>query len=492
MTIRIFAIFGLAALLAVSAAGAQDTDTTVDPLARAEQLRNSGDFAQAVGILRQLLASEPGNGDAARLLAQTLYWLGDLPGATAVYEKAIATHPHDTAVRLDYAQMLVETRSAARAAELLEPLIANPDTRGRAATLAGTMLYWQGDLAGAAARFRMALAADPDAAEASRQLDEIRVLSAPWIAIGAGGLTDDQPLDRIEGEVEAGFFINPLLSVAARARPRRFDVGAPDNYDVVSGEIELSHYAAAPRLETLLAAGGVSHSAGDGSRMWTGRAQLRFRLPNHFSVTARGERAPYLWTVASIEKPVMSETGTLAAALSRPDGWLGEAAFRVEQFPDQNRVTSAYVWLLAPVLRTPQAMASLGYSAASQDSRETRFNGRYDPYYTPESIVSHSALGSIALLPSPRSTITARGAWGFYARETAPRIVLSNVLPGTVPAIVFERRSFTPWDAHLTINGAVSNAVTLSASVDRMQTAFYSATSGSVRLSYRFLPARHR
>ncbi|MGI9043390.1 MAG: tetratricopeptide repeat protein [Gemmatimonadaceae bacterium] len=491
MTIRVFAIFGLASLLTVYAAGAQGTDTTVAPLARAEQLRNSGDFAQAAGILRQLLASEPGNGDAARLLAQTLYWLGDVPGATAVYERAIATHPHDTAVRLDYAQMLVETRNDARAAAILEPLIANRDTRGRAATLAGTMLYWQGDLARAATRFRMALAADPDEADARRQLDEIRAMSAPWITIGAGGLNDDQPLDRIEGEVEAGLFINPLLSVAARVRPRRFDIGTPDTYDVVAGEVELSHFAPAARLETRLAAGGVNHSAGDGSRTWTGRGQLRFRLPNHLSVEARGERAPYLWTAASIENPVMTETGTVAAALNRPDGWLGEGGVRREQFPDQNSVTSAYAWLLAPVLRTPQARASIGYSVASQDAKETRFNGRYDPYYTPEGIVSHSALASIALLPTPRTTITARGALGFHATERAPRLIASGAWIGAYD-LVFEQRSFTPWDAHLTFSGAVSDAVTLSASVDRMQTAFYAATSGSVRLSYRFLPARHR
>jgi hypothetical protein len=105
-------------------------------------------------------------------------------------------------------------------------------------------------------------------------------------------LDDDQPLDRIQAEIEAGAFITPLLSLAARARPIRFDIGTAENYDVVAGEVEVSHYAPAARLETRIAAGGVNHSAGDGSRMWTGRAQLRLRLPNHFSVEARGERTP--------------------------------------------------------------------------------------------------------------------------------------------------------------------------------------------------------
>lgn len=492
MTLKAFAIFGLGVLLAAAPVVGQETDGSVASVARAEQLRNDKEFARAAEVLRQVLAREPGNGDAARLLAQTLYWLGDAPGATSAYEKAISTHPHDTAVRLEYAQMLVETRSVARAAEILEPLIADPATRSRAATLSGTMLYWQGDLARAATLFRMALAADPNASEARRLLDEIRAMAAPWIAVGAGALDDDQPLDRIQGEVEGGLFVNPLLSIAARVRPMRFDIGTPENYTVIAGEVELSHYAPGARLETRLAAGGVNHSAGDGSRMWTGRAQLRFRLPNYFSIEARGERAAYLWTVASIEQPIMTETGAIAAALSRPDGWLGETGVRVEQFPDKNKVTSAFGWVLAPVLRTSQARASIGYSVASQDARETRFTGRYDPYYTPESIISHSALMALSLAPSPRSTITARGAWGFRAREYAPELTVPDTPPGAPAQLAFVRRSFTPWDAHLTFSSAVSDALTLSASLDRMQTAFYAATGGSVRISYKFLPNTSR
>ncbi len=492
MTLKAFAIFGLGLVLAGTPLSGQEVDTAIVSVARAEQLRNDKEFARAAEVLRQVLAREPDNGDAARMLAQTLYWLGDIPGATAVYESAITKHPNDSAVRLEYAQMLVEIRSGARATEILEPLMADPVTRGRAATLSGTMLYWQGDLARAATRFRVALAADPDASEPRQLLDEIRTVSAPWIAVGAGALNDDQPLDRLQGEVEGGLFINPLLSIAARVRPMRFDIGTQENYTVVAGEVELSHYAPGARLETRIAAGGVNHSAGDGSRMWTGRAQLRFRLPNHFSIEARGERAPYLWTIGSIEQPVMTESGTVAAALSRPDGWLGETGVRVEQFPDHNKVTSAYAWLLAPVVHKPQARANIGYSAASQDSRETKFNGRYDPYYTPESIISHSALISLSLVPTPRSTLAARGGWGFRAREYAPELVIPDAVPGAPAQLTFVRRSFTPWDAHLMFSSAVSDAVTLSASVDRMQTAFYAATSGSVRLAYRFLPNTSR
>ncbi len=496
----VFLAFAVAVMFTAGSARAQDS-AGVPTVATAIELRNSGEFAKASEVLQQVLARESGNGDAARLHAQTLYWMKDIAGATAAYERAIAQHPEDTTLRLDFAQMLVETRSDVRARQILEPLLISSATRARAATLLGTSLYWEGDLTGAAKHFRIAIAADSNAADARLQLDEIRSIAAPWITIGASGLHDDQPLDRVGGNLEAGMFINPLLSVAARVRPMRFTPGGnglrPTGDDpastVIVGEAELAHSTPASRVETRLALGGVTHG-GDVTRQdWTGRASARFRFPNYLSVEARGDRAPYLHTVASTAGIVMSNTGSFALGLASPEGWLGEAAVRAELFEDENSVRSAYAWILAPVIRATTLVGRIGYSFAAQDAEETRFNEafQYAPYYTPENIVSHSALGSITIQASPTFTLNARGAYGFYAREDAP---VFPVLPGIIApyTLEFVRRSFRPWDAHISVNGALSKAATLSASIDRMKTAFYTATIGSIRLTYRFLPSASR
>jgi Tfp pilus assembly protein PilF len=503
----------LALMCLAGQAGAQDSTLVVDSarivpapvqsVASAIALRDSGDLPGAAVMLRAVLESEPDNGDAARHLAQLLYWLKDVPAATSLYEASLLKHPGDFTLRLDYGRMLVETRSDARAIEVLTPLLALPEAASRAATLIGTLRYWQGDLSRAARAFESALAADPASPEARRQLDEIRTVSAPWITLGVGGLHDDQPLDRIDGLAEVGIFLNPLTSVSAHVRALRFgfedeqfacpggsgpglDGGC--NTNIFIADAGVSHYLTAARLETRARGGAVMRSFGEPASEWIAQGSLRLRLTRDLSIEARGDRAPYFATESSMLLPVMTSSGSGRLALSHPRGWLGEAAFRLERFPDANTVRSAYAWSLAPVVRQEQVTLRVGYSIASQDADETRFTGTYRPYYTPENILSQSGLAHLSIRPHPRTTITARGSYAFSAREDAP-----TLRPGLGnPVLMFERRSFNPWEAFASLDTELSRGLTFSASIESMETAFYRASSAGVRMSYRFLPRIER
>jgi hypothetical protein len=204
----------------------------------------------------------------------------------------------------------------------------------------------------------------------------------------------------------------------------------------------------------------------------------------------------------------MYESGAIALALNDYAGWLGEAAVKVDRFPDDNKSTSAYVWAMAPVIRTNRLTANIGYSLATQNADSMRFvidnpnqsavpsspsfdfSGRYDPYYTPSDIISHSALASVTIRPSGRATITVRGGYAFHATEDAPTFVPASASSSVGYVLQMVERKFNPWDAHMTFSSAASDAVSLSGSVDHTKTAFYSATSGRVMLTYRFLPPR--
>ena len=505
--------FGLALLCLASQAGAQDSTLIVDSarivpaavqsVSSAISLRDSGDLTGAAAMLRAILEREPDNGDAARHLAQLLYWLKDVPAATSLYEAGLLKHPGDFSLRLDYGRMLVETRSDARAIEVLTPLLAIPDAAPRAATLIGTLRYWQGDLSGAAGAFESALAANPALPDARRQLDEIRMVAAPWMTVGIGGLHDDQPLDRIDGEAEGGIFLDPLTSISARLRAMRFGFedeqfacpggsgpgsGGGCNTNIFIADAGVSHYLPAARLDMRARAGAVMRSFGEPASDWIARGSLRLRLTRDVSIEATGERAPYFATESSLLLPVMTNAGSGKLALSHPRGWLGEAAFRMERFSDANTVRSAYAWSLAPVVRQEQVTVRVGYSIASQDASESRFTGTYRPYYTPENILSQSGLAHLSVRPHPRTTITVRGSYAFSAREDAPTL---RPGPGN-PVVMFERRSFSPWDAFASLDTELSRGVTLSASVESMKTAFYHASSAGVRMSYRFLPRIER
>ena len=467
-----------------------------DPiLASALAARDSGNLAGAAEILRAVLSRDPENGEATRTLAQLLYWLKDVRGATALYESGLRKFPEDFSLRLDYGRMLVETRSDGRAVEVLTPLLSVAEAAPRAATLIGTLLYWQGDLSRAARSFNQALAADANLPEARRQLDEIRSASAPWLTLAAGGLHDDQPVDRINGEVEAGMFLNPLTSIAARVRPMRLGF-EPDQFacpgggvssadcslNAIAADVRFASYLPAARLETRVGGGLVTRSFGDPATDWIGDASLRLRLAQGFSLEARGDRIAYFATASSLVMPVMTNSGTVKLALSHPRGWLGEAAYRIEQFQDANTLRSAYAWSLAPLVRQDQVSLSFGYSIASQDAEESRFIGIYRPYYTPENIISQSALAHLSIKPHSRTTVTLRGSYAFSAHEDSP-----TLLPGPGgSSISFDRREFTPWNAVVSLLTRLGPGVTLSADIETMKTAFYRATTGGVRLTYQF------
>ena len=488
MSRTVVLIAGLACFVSASRLEAQDS-VVVDSAARisvevAIAERDSGRFEHAAGILRQVLEREPDNGDAGRLLAQTLYWMKDTAGARILYERGIRQHPADWSLRLDYARMLVETRRDARALELLTELQSVAEARARAATLMGTLRYWQGDFARAARSFEVGIAADPASSEAVRQLAEIRSVAAPWISAGAAGLHDDQPLDRLGGELEAGWFANPATALSARVRPMYFSNDDVESATIVAADAGFSHYAHAARLETRVAAGAATRTGDQSWTEWIARGSLKLRLPASAYIEARAERGPYLATTSSLSQLVTSAAGAFALGIEHPRGWLGETGFSVERFDDHNSVRSAYVWALAPVFRNEEASVSVGYAFGFQDADESRFMVQYIPYYTPANVVSHSAVGSMRIRVSPGASLSIRGSHAVYAREDVP--VLLGI-PGPI-TLAFQRVSFAPWDAHVSLDSAISRSWTLSANLDAMKTAFYQATTAGVRATYRFLP----
>ena len=477
----------------------------VDPVEAAIELRNGGDLAGAVRLLRLRLTQNPSDSRALRLLAQTLYWLKDLDQARAVYDTAIRRRGDDIDLRLEYARMLAETRKNGAARSLLEPLLDHPAAAARAHTLLGTLDYWDGRLTAATSHFRAALTADSSEVDARRQWREIAMITAPWGGTGVEAAHDDQTLDRIAPTLQAGVFITPLVSVAVRARSDWYGSGDSLSRSVQSGEVSLKGYAPGLRLDTELSGGLLYRSFGDPGGEWTGRVQGRIRLPGHLSIGARAERRPYFQTLASLSIPVRVRELTAFAVLDHPSGWLAEAALGRLRYPDGNTQASGYAWLLAPVLRRPAWSLALGYAVSAQDTRESRFvptlphpsgtpgsgpSGRYVPYYTPDEVVIHSLIGNFTIQSGRRTTISGNGAWSFSAHEQATTFTTSGPPPVVQPGSF--RRAFSPWNAKLGIGQDLGKGWSLRGEAEHQETAFYSGSAGSIGLWYRFSAAAGR
>jgi tetratricopeptide (TPR) repeat protein len=366
---------------------------------------------------------------------------------------------------------------------LLRSYVARHPSDAHAQFMLGETLYWIGDWSGAKVHFSEALRLDPAQAEARRQLEEIRQVTAPWIKLAASHRRDDQPLRQGAALIEGRVFLNPLQRLIFHAEPQLF--GSTEHGLAFSADAGWRAYWPGPKLETEFGAGYLARQ-GNGASDWIGRASISVRLPQGVSLRARSERAPYLWTVASLETPVVTNKGQGIFSWDRK-GWLAEAAYGAEFFPDGNKVWNAYGWLLAPLAQGHGAILQAGYSLSYTDSTESRWNlpadggkGRYDPYYTPDQLRVHSVIFSGELPLTHALIFHAHGGYGFSAREIAPPSQL-----GLTPA----PRTFHPWNTHVSLDIACARSLSLTLAEEHEQTAFWRMNRFSAGLTYRFLPS---
>lgn len=468
---------------------------------QAGRLRDAGDFAGAVAVLTRHLAAHPEDAEAARLLAQTLYWLGNTESSIAAYRGALERFPSDVRLRLEFARVLAETGRPAAAREALQPLLGGGPGTAEAETLLGTISYWGGDLNAAQRHFRAALRANAAQPEAERQLHEILTATAPGARVALGVRDDEQPLRQWAATAEATWHPNPAHRLAVRAMPQRYDADGREEA-VAAAEAEWRATWPALRLETELAAGAVQRSFAPDPD-WTGTAAVRLRLSAGLVAHAAAERSAYFWTLASLDTAVVTETARTALEWDR-NGWLAQAGYAAQRFSDDNRVYSTFAWLLAPLVQHGSVRAGAGYGFGAQDAAQSRFvplsasrppgrpptagtaQGRYLPYYTPEQLRVHSVIGSLGA-GSGAVRLSANGAYGILATEQAP-FVLAAPGPGSGQpgAIGFAERRFNPWNARGTVSATLSPGWTLALEAEHMRTAFYAATTLGAGLTYRF------
>jgi Tfp pilus assembly protein PilF len=489
------------------------TSAPTDTLAEARRLRDAGEFASAAAILRPYVASRPDDPGSARFAALMAYWAKDARAADSIYAQALARHPNDSELRLEYGQLLVDLRDAVRARAVLSPLVIATDSASmtvaaRAQTLLGTLAYWNGDYVGARRRFVEALRLDSSIADARRQLREIETAAATWVRAGVTWWDDDQPLQRATVTIDGGWFASPLTPIALRARTARFDAD-PTAETVSTVEAEVSTYVPGMRVE-LAAMGGVLQRTFGEATDWMGRATLGIRTPGNGRLQLGVEREPYLNTLGSLATPIMT-TSVVGTARWQPRGWMIEGVARRERYPDDNDVTTGYVWALAPIVRRGRGSLHAGYSFAAQSATTGRFipardanlsfppgqqpatvPGRYDPYYTPRNLRAHSALASVRVAPNERWTLTSDLSYAIHARDEAPVLVVIPDPPDVDIVRAYVDREFTPWTVRGGIDVGVTDAARMALTLEHGRRAYYRFTTVGLSGTYRFVAAARR
>ncbi|MEO5509432.1 MAG: tetratricopeptide repeat protein [Longimicrobiales bacterium] len=341
--------------------------------------------------------------------------------------------------------------------------------------LRAQILYQLGDYARARSAYARALEITPNdailRADIVRFNADVAHATSPWVRALAGATGDDQPIRTGSLDVEAGFFAAPSAVVKLTGRLDRYasdsTATAPT---VVAGGAGVSW---SPAGTPITLSGGAAVEGGNaGGATLTGHAIAAFRVASQTAVRASVERSTYHGTLASLDTAIAVRGIELALDRSGASGFGGLVAVRSDRYPDGTEIRSAYVWVLAPVT----AGVRLGLASAHQDANDSRWNGkRFDPYYTPENVTSHSALGELRF--GRVTALQINGSYGFSAHEDAP-------VQGRGQSQQFVTRSFKPWTAAASASIPRGTRMTLYLRAAHERTSFYDVSRASVAVMW--------
>lgn len=487
--------------------GAQASDLAI----RADSARaafGEGRLPEAARLLADLTSEFPEDGGLHWLYAQVLGAAAAADQAHEHYRRAMQLAPGDPWLRLEFGRVLVEDGRSSEGKEVLDPvrgLADLPAAAAEAETLTGLAEYWDGDLSTAEVHLGRALDLDSTKTEASAALRDVRVGLATSITTATSLSDDDQPLQMLGQLVEVGF--------ALGGRARGSLQGSAERRS--GNEARETTLGAAAGLTVALPGGRVAIEGNGGAVrrgadldvMPIGKAGLSVRAAAQTFVRFGIERAPYLWTVASLDTAVAVSSLDVRLDRAAARTWAGEAGLRLERFPDGNVVRTLSAWLLAPAYVARTAGIRLGYAGALQDSRSNTFRtagavgpptgpptgppgeilpGVYVPYYTPEEVQSHSLILEGRGGDADATSLRVTAVYAAWASELAPAIIRDT--PGRSFRSTFTERSFTPWTLRAELSAVASDSTSLMLSAEHRRTAFYSVTRVGAGFKYRFTP----
>lgn len=482
---------------------AQDIAIT-DTIEYARSKAYQKDFAEADRLLSSYSKSNT-DINALRLHAQVLYWMKEFDRSAMIYENALKAFPDVTVVKLDYGRMLWELNKLPKATLLLNDYLATDKQNAEANILLAYINYWKGDIKTAKDKLATVLLYYPHNETALAIWKEINEATAPFLKVGGNYASDDQPLKKAGFSAEAGWYKSWWFSPDVRFDSYQFNAEGStyNSFWVQAGnKLFFGHSGL-----TLNFKGGLfSHATGQNA-LFTGAGAVTLKLSKAISLSAGIERLPYQYTITSIKIPVMEQLSSIAINLNKNNKWLGKAAFELQGFDDLNKIQTAYLWLLIPVIDKNNFKLKTGYAFNYSNADKNTFTasqplstliatttvgsavaGYYNPYFTPSKQTVHSLLAAAEIQFSKNVKFTSRASVGVVAHAYNPELIL-NKNPGNIFSInkTSINQSYTPIDFNNELNIKLSKRISSAVQYGYSRLLFYTINQGSIHLKYAFI-----
>lgn len=414
-----------------------------DTLSMVKSFIQKGRFRKAERVLAAYGKTHANDLNTLWLYAQTAYWAGHIRKSQTIYTKAINRFPSNYYLQLDYALKLVEAGDIEKARPILEQYKkydpASNDLRLADARIA----YWEGDYETALQFLNNESLKKEKQKETKSLKEEILAARSPWLRVNAAYIQDDQPLQVITPEIEAGMFVNNLLSPAVSVYDALYgtDTSSSASLGVLAGN-KFQFF----KSHCMLSIRGGLVQLPDKTKTGVINAEISKISFKHLEVNAQVSRMPYLVTVSSISGKVVPYHFGLNAGWNNSATWNGKVAMSMEQFAnDNNYIYNLSAWLFTPPARLSALQFRLGYAYGYSHSKESRYvaresvktivanylttktiTGIYDPYFTPNHQQVHSVLFNMSYNQNKKLMFGLNASIGFMGKTNDPYLFLDK------------------------------------------------------------------
>lgn len=468
-----------------------------DTLTIVKELNAKEQYAKSITLFQSYYPMHKNDQYAGWIYAQTLHYSGNYAESQRIYKITIQQFPGNNDIRLDMINKLIESGDLSEAIVLINQFLPDfpTDYKFVAHKTLAQVFYWKGDYDQAIREIERALAIYSNDQPAIDLKNEISIASSNWVSIDLSHFTDDQPLTQLNPSINSGFYVNSRLSLG---------VNADHTINSISdSSLSTTWLKGSAKFNFIERKAGLQVELGtiifpSKEKSITGMVELNKKLTKYLNVIFGASYKPYLATTYSIKEKLMQTQYGAAFEWNNPKGLIGRASFDNILFSAiDNSYYTASGWLVFPPLQLKNFDFRVGYGINYSDSKSSNFEskenlndiltvwntsyqieGNYNPCFTPNKQLIHSAVGMVEYSPNKKLTMAIDISYGFSAKSNSPYLYLDRDKGGTIIiARDFAEQSYKPMDRNASLNYRISDTFSLKGYYKYRKTYYYESKS---------------